>query len=150
MRPEDELPAFGNVHYRLHMLNERTIRTMGAKGALDGRRILVVEDEGRIVLMIQNLLAGAGATVVGPAATAADALALLAVEPVDGAILDYKLADGTSLPVADALSARNVPFVFASGYDPNSIDRRYTKAPKLTRVVDPAELLALAVAVLTR
>lgn len=123
---------------------------MREKGVLDGRRILVVEDEALVALMIQNLLVDVGATVVGPAATVVDALALIEVEPIDGAILDYKLSDGTSLPVADALSARGKPFIFASGYDPKSIDRRYTAAPKLVKVFDRDELLELLVTMLTR
>jgi CheY-like chemotaxis protein len=124
------------------------MRSMGAERLLDGQRILVVEDEAVIALMIQDVLAGAGAIVVGPAATLAEALELMELDSIDGAILDYKLPDGTSLPVADALSARGMPFVFASGYDANSIDRRYTGAPKLAKVFDRAELLELVVAVL--
>lgn len=123
---------------------------MGEKGALDGRRILVVEDEAIIALMIEDLLAEFGATVVGPVATVIEALALLEVEPIDGAVLDYRLADGTSLAIADALSARGTPFIFASGYDPNSIDRRYTAIPKLPKLFDRTELLELVTAVLTR
>jgi CheY-like chemotaxis protein len=120
---------------------------MGMRGPLEGYRILVVEDEAAIAIMIQQILSEAGAIIAGPAATVAEALALIEAAPVDGAILDYKLPDGSSLPVADALSARRVPFVFASGYDPHSIDRRYTNAPKLLKVFDPGELLDLVLSV---
>lgn len=121
---------------------------MGEQALLRGRRILIVEDEAIVALMIQDILVEAGATVIGPAGTVAAALALVAGESLDGAILDYRLADGTSLAVADALSAGGVPFFFASGYDPNAIDRRYTRAPKLSKVFDREELLAMLATVL--
>ncbi|HUL08112.1 MAG TPA: response regulator [Candidatus Acidoferrum sp.] len=123
---------------------------MREQALLAGRRILVVEDEALIALMIRDLLAEMGATVIGPAGTVAEALALVASERLDGAILDYRLPDGTSRSVADALAARNVPFFFASGYDPNSIDRRYTQTPKLSKVFDRGELLEMVVSVLGR
>src|SRR5215470_16925662 len=121
---------------------------MGEQALLAGRRILLVEDEALIALMIRDLLQEVGATVIGPAGTVAEALTLVASERLDGAILDYRLPDGTSRAVADALAARNVPFFFASGYDPNSIDRRYTQTPKLSKVFDRDELLELVAAVL--
>src|SRR5882724_10603009 len=86
-------------------------------GPLDGRCILVVEDEAAVSLMIAHLAVEAGATVIGPIADAATALTLVETEAVDCAVLDYKLIDGTSLPVADALLERGVPFLFASAYD---------------------------------
>jgi len=116
---------------------------MREQALLGGRRILVVEDEAIVALMIQDILMEAGATVIGPAGTVAAALALVEGERLDGAILDYRLSDGTSLAVADALSARGVPFFFASGYDPKAIDRRYTLAPKLAKVFDREQLLEM-------
>jgi len=120
---------------------------MEERGLLAGLRILVVEDEALVALMIRDLLMDAGATVIGPAVTAAEGLALVREERIDGAVLDYRLADGTSLPVADALAARGVPFLFASGYDARAIDRRYTQAPRLSKVFDRGDLLELVVAV---
>jgi DNA-binding response OmpR family regulator len=123
---------------------------MSANGALARRRILVVEDEAVVSLMIEDLLAAAGATVVGATADAAAALALIEGESIDCAILDYKLPDGTSLPVADELMSCGVPFLFASGYDSAALDPRYADVPRLEKVYTPEELLQAIVDILSR
>jgi CheY-like chemotaxis protein len=114
---------------------------MQAKRPLEGRRILVVEDEAAVALMLEDLLTERGARVVGPAADAASALQLIAAETIDCAIVDYGLVGGTSLPVADALVAAGVPFLFASGYDVGGFDPRYAEVPRLEKVYSADELL---------
>lgn len=84
---------------------------------LQGRCVLVVEDEYFIADAMQRGLRKAGARVVGPAASVAEALALLQAEPVDGAVLDLNLDNEKTFPVADALEARGIPFLFATGYN---------------------------------
>jgi CheY-like chemotaxis protein len=89
-----------------------------AMSAVSGRRILIVEDEYIIAADLAQLLEGLGVTVIGPVGSVADALALLAGEPaIDAAVLDVTLGTEKIFPVADALRARGVPFVFATGYD---------------------------------
>ena len=87
---------------------------MSAGGA--GRRVLVAEDEFVIALEIGDVLRRAGYEVVGPAATAGEAARLAAAEPLDAAVLDLELRDGTAVAAADALAGRGIPFVFLSGY----------------------------------
>ena len=87
-----------------------------SRDALVGRRVLVVEDEALIALMLEDFLTQAGAIVIGLAASVAQALKLIEGEQVDVAVLDYAIADGVSVPVAEALIARSVPFLFASGH----------------------------------
>jgi CheY-like chemotaxis protein len=123
---------------------------MSANGALARRRILVVEDEAMVSLMIEDLLVAAGATVVGATADAETALALIEGEPIDCAVLDYKLPGGTSLPVADELMSCGVPFLFASGYDAAGLDPRYAEVPHLKKVYTPDELLQAIVDILSR
>jgi DNA-binding response OmpR family regulator len=118
--------------------------------ALDGLRILVVEDDAPIALMLEDLLMQSGAVVLGPITTAAQAMTYIEQNSLDCAILDCKLADGSSLPVADALVKRDVPFVFASGYDASLVDSRYPNAPFLQKVFDRIELLAAICAVCRR
>lgn len=79
---------------------------------VSGRRLLVVEDE--YLIVVSRLLAGGkGAEVRGPVPSVADALAILKVEPMpDAAVLDINLGDEQIFPVADALQAAHVPFVF--------------------------------------
>ena len=87
---------------------------MDARGA--GRRVLVAEDEFVIALEVGEVLRRAGFEVVGPAATAGEAERLAAEEPLDAAVLDLELRDGTAVAAADALAGRGIPFVFLSGY----------------------------------
>jgi CheY-like chemotaxis protein len=97
---------------------------------LEGRHILLVEDDFFIALDITASLKAAGARVVGPAASLAEALALVArVEQLDGALLDINLRGEVVYPVADALRARSVPFVFVTGYDRTSIPAPYANVP---------------------
>jgi DNA-binding response OmpR family regulator len=120
----------------------RGAHMQGREYALDGLRILVVEDEALIAMMLEDLLKQSGAIVLGPVGTAAEAVKLIEQSSLDCAILDYKLIDGSSLRVADALVKLDVPFVFASGCHASAIDSRYPNAPFLEKAFDSAELLA--------
>jgi CheY-like chemotaxis protein len=88
--------------------------------ALAGRdsrpRVLVVEDEALVSIMLEDMLSDLGCVVVGPAASLAAALALAGTEEVAAAVLDVNLGGQTVFPVADILASRGVPFVFATGY----------------------------------
>jgi CheY-like chemotaxis protein len=81
-----------------------------------GKRILVVEDEAVVGMMLEDMLADLDAVCVGVAASVPEALALLDRERVDAAILDLNLRGERSTPVAEWLSARAIPFAFATGY----------------------------------
>ena len=82
--------------------------------ALTGKRILVVEDEGLVAMLVQDGLADAGAEVIGPAGSVADALQLVETAMseggISGAVLDLNLGGEPGLPVADALIDLGVPF----------------------------------------
>ncbi|MFO1131973.1 MAG: response regulator [Hyphomicrobiales bacterium] len=83
---------------------------------LKGKRILVVEDEALIAVMVEDMLTEMGSVVVGPAATIAQALALAQSEAIDGAVLDVNVRGERIDPVADVLAARSIPILFATGY----------------------------------
>jgi CheY-like chemotaxis protein len=84
---------------------------------LTGRRVLVVEDEMAIAMMIEDMLADAGCEVAGMASRPAEALSAIAGDlAIDAAILDVNLGGSDSYEVAAALKARGVPFVFSTGY----------------------------------
>jgi CheY-like chemotaxis protein len=83
---------------------------------LKGKRILVVEDEALIAVMVEDMLTELGSTVVGPAATIEQALALARTEAIDGAVLDVNVRGERIDPVAEALAGRGVPMLFATGY----------------------------------
>lgn len=83
---------------------------------LKGKRILVVEDEALIAVMVEDMLTEMGSVVIGPAATIEQALALARREDIDGAVLDVNVRGERIDPVADALASRGVPMLFATGY----------------------------------
>lgn len=84
--------------------------------ALEGKRVLIVEDEFLIAMTARDMIEEFGAVVIGPAATVSEALELVGKETIDIALLDLNLHGQSSAAVADALEARHVPFVFATGY----------------------------------
>lgn len=85
--------------------------------ALNGRRILIVEDESLVAMLLETILEDMGCTPVGPASSVDEGLAFLDGEQdLDGALLDVNVAGTEVFPVAAALKARGVPFVFSTGY----------------------------------
>lgn len=82
---------------------------------LRGSRVLIVEDAVLLALELETGLSDAGAQVIGPAYELDEALALLD-QQIDAAVLDANLNGLSVMPVAEALAARGVPFVFATGY----------------------------------
>lgn len=84
---------------------------------LKDKRILVVEDEALLAMMLEDMLSDSGAHVVGPAATVEQAIALIAAQDIDVALLDVFLRDQRSDPVAEILRQRGVPYVLATGYN---------------------------------
>jgi CheY-like chemotaxis protein len=87
-------------------------------------RILVVDDEPLISAMTEEWLSELGHVVVGPAHSLAAALELAEMD-LDAAIVDVALDKDKSYPLADALSARGVPFALMSGYGQDGIEPRY-------------------------
>lgn len=105
--------------------------------SLAGSRLLLVEDDYLVAAILSQEFEDAGAEVVGPAPTVAAALDLLAAGSiVDAAVLDVSLGGEKVWPVADALQARGVPFVFATGYDAAVILPRYAGVPRCEKPVD--------------
>jgi DNA-binding response OmpR family regulator len=113
---------------------------------LCGERILVVEDEALVSLLVEDELLEAGARIVGPAASVREALQLVETATTDGglsgAVLDIMLADEEVRPVAERLAALGVPFVFATGYSHDDVRDLHTTAPVLHKPFDPRALVA--------
>lgn len=112
---------------------------------LQGRHILLVEDEYFIADAMQRGLEDVGAHVVGPAASVDDALALLDEGPVNGVILDVNLDDEDVFPVAEVLTNRGIPFVFATGYNTSDLPPKWRHIARYERPVDPASIARVLV-----
>ena len=100
---------------------------------LDGKRILVVEDEPILAMSLEDMLIDLGCIVVGPALRLAEAHALAASEPLDAAVLDVNMGEGTSFDVAATLAERGVPLCFSTGYGQSGVDAAYASAPVLQK-----------------
>lgn len=117
---------------------------------LRGRKVLIVEDEWFLADDAARAIEAAGASVVGPAADEAEALALIAAGGFDLAVLDVNLGDGAGFRVAEALAAKDVPFVFATGYDRSAVPVAFAGAPRLEKPYDPRRLAAVLEAAFRR
>lgn len=83
---------------------------------LGGLRVLVVEDEMLVSMLVEDMLTDFGCSIVGPAPDLDQALQLAESSDIDAAILDVNVGGRQIFPVADILRGRGVPYVFASGY----------------------------------
>jgi len=109
--------------------------------SLDGRLILVVEDDPLIALDLKATLEHAGVIVLGPARRLADAMLLAEKSLPVAAVLDVRMEVGTSLPIAKWLAERDVPFLFQTS-DPTLIDEAYSAVPVLCKPFRPEQLIA--------
>ena len=106
------------------------------------KTIMVVEDEALVALSLHDFLSELGYSVVGPVGRVTEALRILNQQPVDAAILDVNLAGEFVYPLAELLRTRNIPFVFATGYSPESIDPRFGDISVLQKPIDRQTLEA--------
>ncbi len=108
-----------------------------------GQRVLLVEDEALVAMMIQECLTESGHSVLGPISRASEALVAAKEGEFDAAILDINLGDGMAYPIADILCARGVPFVFLTGYEAGTIDGRFSTVPILQKPIEQQTLQSI-------
>jgi len=101
--------------------------------SLAGKRILVVEDEFMIAMLLEDLLTELACVVAGVAAKPAQALELINGTKLDAAILDVNLDGSDSFGVAAALGERRIPFVFATGYGGSRITPEFAHCPVIQK-----------------
>ncbi|MDR3462841.1 MAG: response regulator [Beijerinckiaceae bacterium] len=109
---------------------------------MTGKRVLVVEDEAIIAIQVEDELERAGCEVVGPASSVGKALQLIAREPLDVAVLDYRLGADTSREIAATLRARHIPFLFMTGNTSTDLPRDLRDVPCLEKPVRHDTLMA--------
>lgn len=108
---------------------------------LGGRRVLVVEDEIVIAMLLEDFVEELGGGVVGPVGSADRAMKLIETEEIGVATLDVNIADGNIYDAAAALNSRSIPFVFVTGYSelPESLSE-FCGMPRLKKPFTLEEL----------
>jgi CheY-like chemotaxis protein len=109
-----------------------------------GRRILLVEDEAMIAMLVEDMLEDLGHDLAAVATRLEEALALTRSEVFDLAILDLNLGGVLTYPVADVLRERGNPFIFATGYGSSGLKEAYSDLPTLQKPFNH-EALGLAI-----
>jgi CheY-like chemotaxis protein len=105
----------------------------GPSGAAGKRRVLVVEDEMLIGMLLEDMLTDLGHEVAAVVPRLKDAMAAVDHETYDLAILDVHLHGESAFPVAEALIAKGIPFVFATGYGERGLPESYRGRPVLQK-----------------
>lgn len=98
-------------------------------------RVLVIEDETILAMELEDILEDLGHRVVGVAATVPQATQMIETmaHRIDAVVLDANLAGQFASPIADALAARNIPYIVASGYGPDDLRASGFDAPILSK-----------------
>lgn len=120
------------------------------KSGLGGRRVLVVEGESRIAMLIRDTLEELGCNVVAIASRLQDACEKARTLDLDAAFLDVNLSGDSGLPVARELAGRGVPFVLVIGYGDSKIPAELRQTPTLQKPFLRTELERALVAALVR
>jgi len=110
------------------------------KDSLEQPRVLVVEDEYLIRMLLEDMLADLGYAVAAAVGSIAEARAHAADGDFSAAILDVNLEGQEIFPVADILAARRLPFVFVTGYGERSLPERYRDRPALQKPFQAEQL----------
>lgn len=113
--------------------------SVGDSNSLVGRRVLLVEDEPLIGLMMTTILTDLGAEVTGPIGSVADAF-IAANNQFDAAVLDINVGGQVIYPVADVLCEKGVHVVFVTGYENSGIEPRFKDTALLPKPIDPEAL----------
>jgi CheY-like chemotaxis protein len=111
-----------------------------SKRELSDRKVLVVEDEMMIAMLIEDMLDEFGCKLVGPATNVPRALELIDKEKVDIAVLDLNLDGKDTYAIADALRQKHVPFIFATGYGSTGVRPEYGDRPVLQKPFQAKDL----------
>lgn len=104
-----------------------------ARGVVVSPKVLVVEDEALIAMVLEDILDMLGFTVVGSATTLAEADGLADVGGFEIAVLDVNLGTDPVYPLADRLISRGVGVIFATGSHPDTLPERYAGCPVMEK-----------------
>jgi len=107
---------------------------------LAGVRVLVVEDDSLICMLIEEFLDTLGCEVVATAAQLEEGLVKVNTTAIDVAVLDVNLHGQLSFPIAQAMKGRAIPFIFATGNGMSGVPEKFTSAPLLSKPFGLEEL----------
>jgi CheY-like chemotaxis protein len=96
-------------------------------------RVLIVEDEAMITMLVEDMVVDFGSEVVGPVARLSEAISLAQTAELDAAILDINVGGTVIFPVADILKSRGIPFIFATGYGARGLPDRFRTSHTLAK-----------------
>jgi two-component SAPR family response regulator len=115
---------------------------MDQPARLNGLRILVLEDEALLAMLLEDVLAEFGCSVAGTFAQNDAALAFLSTNAadVDFGILDVNIGGQRSDPVAHEFDRLGLPFVFSTGYDDSALNQKWRGKPSLKKPFRPTDL----------
>lgn len=116
---------------------------MAERSDLAGLRVLVVEDEMLVSLLIEDTLTENDCIVVGPYDRVPAALEAARTLVLDAAVLDVNLAGTKVYPVAEMLSVRGIPFILLSGYGPGAVPTEHPSWPMCSKPFKPERLIAM-------
>jgi CheY-like chemotaxis protein len=110
------------------------------RNVLTGRRVLIVEDESMVTMLLHDTLADIGCEIVGTASRFDDAMEKARSLSFDVAILDVNLSGHHTYPIAEMLAERGQPFVFATGYGAGSLPTPFQNTPILQKPFQQRDL----------
>ncbi|HEY0572023.1 MAG TPA: response regulator [Enterovirga sp.] len=114
---------------------------ISAEGRLKEQRVLLVEDEMMVAMLVEDMLLDVGCEVIGPVTRVDEALARTRDGGIDVAILDVNLDGQETYAVADALTEKGIPFVFATGYGAGGLKEGYKGTPTLQKPFQQRDLI---------
>jgi CheY-like chemotaxis protein len=114
---------------------------MGVGHPTSGHRVLLVEDEMMVALLLEGELTALGHEVIGPVGRVQQALAIAQHDSLDVALLDVNVNGAEVYPVADALAARGIPYIFVTGYGNRGLRAQYRDRPTLQKPFEVEDLL---------
>lgn len=89
------------------------------------RRILIVEDESLVAMLLETILEDLGCTIAGPEGSVSGGVSVARSEHIDAALLDVNVAGELVFPVAETLKQRGIPFVFSTGYGEGGLPEQW-------------------------
>ena len=136
------VPHEGNADVRNSFKPQLDVTVPLAADAGD-KRVLLVEDEPLVSMMLADMLSAFGHKVDGPYSRFSDAILAAKTGNLQAGILDVNLGGEKTYAVADILTDRKIPFAFVTGYGPDSIVSAFSHAPVLQKPIEAAKLHAL-------